>query len=141
MTDLMAKNNAIRQIVRKEYPSDFLTVFDLLDYNIGKAILVNGTWYKIIRQKKKMGARSSVAQSMFQLKPAVEYHQDDPEAIEMANMAPLPNNGWITFKQIVDNVNNGRWGFQLKDMDRGKNGWFGMESPRHEGRHDGDNNG
>lgn len=138
MTDLMAKNNAMRQIMHKEYPNDFLTVFDLLDYNIGKAILVNGTWYKVVRQKKKMGARSVVAQSMFQMKPAVEYHQDDPEAIELAIMAPLPNNGWVTFKTIVDNVNEGRWGFQHKDQTRGNQGWFGIESPRHEGKHDND---
>lgn len=134
----MTTSNVIRNIVSKEYPSDFLTVFDLLDYNIGKGILVNGVWHKVIRQKKKMGSRKSVARSVFQLEPAIEYHKDEPEKIEQAMMAPLPNRGWVSFQQIVDNVNNGRWGFQHKDLSRGKQGWFGIESPRHEGKHDED---
>jgi hypothetical protein len=95
---------------------DMLSIHDLYDYDIGKSILVGNTWYTVRRQNKDL-QRFLVDVADFENDPGSNPH-------------------WLPFKTIVSMVNRGVWGFQHKDERRGRKGWFGKESPRHEGRHD-----
>ncbi len=124
-------------------PDDMLTVHHLKLYNIGKAVLVNGIWHKVRRQRKAQGrpTLSNIGKSLFLLTPEASYHADDPEIRNMilnGEVPPLNGNGWVSFRQIVDAVNDGGWGFMHTKTRDGTPRWFGAESPRHEGRHDDD---
>lgn len=99
---------------------DQLTVDDLMDHNIGKGILVGDTWYEVVAQDKEANP------PRFKLKLA-DYDesgkQDDGEY-------------WVSFPKICKMVNAGKWGFQVKNENKGKKGWLGKQSPRHIGRLD-----
>lgn len=111
-----------RQVMRRILPTqaqpDKLTVRDLHDYNIGKSILVGDTWYTVRKQNKAL-QRFLISVADFETDPGIDPH-------------------WVSFSTVVDMVDKGHWGFQHKDENRGNQGWFGKESPRHEGRHDKD---
>jgi hypothetical protein len=95
---------------------DEITIEDLDQFNIGKSILVTDIWYTVRRQDKE-AQKFLLSRADFESRPGENKH-------------------WVSFQDIVRNINNGRWGIQLPDENRGRQGWFGRESPRHEGRHD-----
>ena len=107
-----------RQVMRRMLAEarDVLTLRDIHDYNTGKSVLVNDVWYTVRRQDK----------------------DKDAFLLSVADFEPKAgdNETWVPFQTILDKVNAGEWGFQHKDESRGRQGWFGKESPRHEGRHD-----
>lgn len=105
----------MRRILSPDEP-DELTVDDLFDYNIGKSILIGDRWFTVRQQDKSKPAF---------LVSLADFEDGDSTAAQ-----------WISFQTIADKVNAGEWGFQHKDENRGRQGWFGKESPRHEGRHD-----
>lgn len=131
---MKTKNRNIRLITCGYGVGDRLTVWDLMDYNIGKSILVDGVWYTVYKQDKDDATHSRAADNSFFWVKVADF--EDPEIRLWSHRNPLPNNGKLSFRQIIDNVNAGKWGFQHKDESRGRQGWFGAESPRHEGRHD-----
>jgi hypothetical protein len=98
------------------HAEDRLSVHDIYDYDTGKSILMGDTWYTVRRQNKAL-RRFLVSVADFEADPGADLH-------------------WLDFQTIVEMVNKGLWGFQHKDERRGRQGWFGKESPRHEGRHD-----